>query len=543
MLTKTLFKNLKVHIPKFMSVSSSLSSIKLFYKYNLSKNFSETETSSSKQINIYKIIKSGENSVYDLPYGYNSSTDFTDSDTNLIKQNFFAHSDLMQKLSTMLKELEIGKPSSSKQSKFQDVRKSITLLNQQEIKNEFIKLASSTEVLDKTSSEIKENGVELLKLVQTLNESSERKYEEKDLTTFTKHFLELGKYFSKNEFYSLEHNINIPSRIGKDTLVKFIDSKKIFEIFNLSQLSKGQIITVLPTFIMLNNLYVLPENLIEDLIIDLSVKLFNPISKFKQDNSDELLTRYFVFLILNNNLTKSTLNLDFLTLYKDIFLKDTNGGINDIVYLLTENIFRFINVKHEPILNKQKTQTHQQIFVSFDSFLRSYMSGISSLAQNENGVFSQINFDLVENFLYSLILLKESRYSDNILTSDLLNQMRYFINKAIFNLNIIREKNQILNEKTLKKTKSVSNFEDINDNEILIEYCKRPNSIELLLELENSLFLTVSQETDESSFSVADSIFTVLNSNKFFSKSNSDFRRYKDILINSYINYSHKKQM
>ena len=88
------------------------------------------------------------------------------------------------------------------------------------------------------------------------------------------------------------------------------------------------------------------------------------------------------------------------------------------------------------------------------------------------------------------------------------------------------------------------NLDGLKDQEILKEFCKRPNAVELLLEVENKLFYTTStdQESDEFSMPVVESIFTVLNSNKFIPSTNSDHKRYKDILINSYLHFSENKQ-
>ena len=557
MLTKNIVKNIKSfkHSLQFLNQSSHRMKFNSF-SHILKNNFSTEAETASKQINIYKIIKTGENSIYDLPYGYDTTSDFSsqserqrEREASYIKENFFTQSELMQHVSSILKELEIGRASTSKQSKFYEVRKAITILNQEEIRKEFFRILTSTEILDKDLNELKDNSAEILKLVQTRNETNKNRYDEKDIKSVLKNFLEIGRYFMKNEFYSLEHNINVTSRISKDTLIKLSDSKKILEILNFSELTKEQMITVLPVFILLNNLYIVSESVIEDLISDIASKLFNPLFKENEESSanlevSELLQRYFLFLMINNNLTTSTINLEYLVQYKDIVMKYLKGGLNDILYLLTENIFKFVNVKNDSATIGKKEKSVSKSAISIESFLRCYVSNIS-LFLGKGDSTENFNFVLLEHFLYSLLLLRDSTNGENILSFTLLEQIRFFINSGIFNLNLIKEiKSQnFLNP--YDKKMITKNFPQTPQSSFeirkLIEFCHRSNNLELLLEVENKLFNELDLKSHEQ-FVLSESIFTVINSKKFIHESNSDFKRCKDILINSSINYSPSKK-
>lgn len=542
MLTKNLITNFKPFIRCLPIMNLSYNTIKSI-TFIPEKKFSTDFESSSKQINIFKIIKSGENSIYDLPYGYDATNEFLEKEAEAgsTKEHFFTHSDIVQNVSSFLKELEIGKASSSRQSKFQDVKKSITLLHQEEIKNEFLKISTATEILEKNVNELRDSLADVLINIQSRNEG---KYEENDLNKLTKNFLELGKYFLKNDLYSLEHNINIPSRISKDNLVKLAEAKKILEILNFSEIKDEQFLSMLPVFIMLNNLYVISENTMEELISEVSIRLFNPLgnSNLSQNNS-EILKRYFVFLLLNSNFTKSTFDLDHLVIEKDTVLNFAKGGINDVLYILIDNIYKFAYANNETNATKPKTATLPKNVISFENFLRCYLKNVQVLIGKEDSV-TKINYDLVENFLYSLLLLKESNYGNNILTSTVKDEIRHFINSGIFNLNLVKEvkvknflnPNDNLNRNLLKVDNDNISKKNLND------FCNRPNSLELLLEVENKIFSKLDEESDEFTFTFRESIFTAINSKNFLNQSNSDFKRYKDIIISSYFNYSEKKQ-
>jgi hypothetical protein len=296
---------------------------------------------------------------------------------------------------------------------------------------------------------------------------------------------------------------------------------------------------------LLNNLYIVSENVIEDLISDLASKLFNPLIKENVESSanfevTELLQRYFVFLLINNNLTKSTINLEYLVQYKDIVMKYLKGGLNDILYLLTENIFKFVNAKHDPATIGKKEKSVPKGVISIESFLRCYVSNIF-LFLGKGDSTESFNFVLFEHFLYSLLLLRDSTYGENIFTFTLLEQIRLFINSGIFNLNIIKEiKSQnFLNpyDKKMITKKFPQTSQSSFEVQKLIEFCHRSNYLELLLEVENKLFNELDQKS-ERQIVLSESIFTVINSKNFLHESYSDFKRCKDILINSYINYS-----
>lgn len=365
-------------------------------------------------------------------------------------------------LSKFLKALEPAKTYDIKLSKFGEIKKYIPILNKDEVKSSLFSILSDQKIPLRNLTELQAEISEVLKTTQSYESVLDKAYYEKVL----KILLEAGKLILTNNVYAVDHTVNLKIELNKDIASKLSDLKPILEFLNFEEVSDDQLITMFPIVIMLNNLYNVTDYVMEKLIGETLKRLLNPqITNFS--GKEDLIKGYLIFVIVNNLIKNSNTYLHHMILYKDIILK--NKDINDLTYLLTENIYKFINMNRKA--NSVEIKSH---LATFEEFICTYLKSYH-LCEVSNRL--NINQEVAEKFLYSVLLLSEFNQKlgeDRFLSNETVKLLKKFVENGIYNLE----------------------YQNVLSVENIFNIITRDNQLFIHSELENKLFSRIRQENE-----------------------------------------------
>jgi hypothetical protein len=495
MLTQNIFKNLK-----FLNKPRQLLQLQLGKLGKIKSNLfpynkrSMTDFEQAK-INPYKIIKNAYLSVYDIQISRDSNnnneneqeeTTFKDN----TKEHFFNKSDLITKLSNYLKSIESDAYSTSR------VKELISLFDDKYIISMLENISFNLEINLKSVSELKQEAVELS------NTKEKVEFHQK----LPKYFLQLGKFLIKKNIYSMRHNVILNSRETKDNLLNLAEGKIIYQNLKLSEISDEDMILIFPVFMMINRIYNFPENLIENLLNDILERTIRLSISNKRD-SFNIFKNYFTFQMINSHFLISDNYLRNLNLSIDFIIANNTTDMNDILYLITDNIFKFVVNSDKDNINNTN-----RIAIS-EEFLNKYLSSFTLI--DYHGKFA--DYELIENFLAACILLHES--CPEIFSMPVLYNLRNFINNGIFNY-----------------------AQDKSELQILKQFCERPGNIELLLDLENKILKNLDTTNNNINNSHLISILNMVNSVDYFLDTQKfNYEKNRDLIFNSGIHFNSSK--
>jgi hypothetical protein len=490
-----MFKNILAFTRTTYKNNSNLSSnyIKLFLNSKISidskhnfpiKNYCVQNVSTQGEgqfFNTAKIIRVKANSVYDSEFSFDKIglENIEKEILNYNPHNLFNLETLKLDLSLFLKSLELARPFDIKLMKYLEIKKNIPMLTKDEVKASLFEIVSNPKIPERSLENLKTILNEIMNTLLSYNYVSDKNLNNKILNAL----LEVTKFCLINNIYTVDHNLNIKIKGNKELVLAMSDIRIILENLNFSEFSAENLIKIFPTIVLLNNIYLVNEAVIEKLFVESVKRLFSPTTKNLSPQQEELLRNYSMFLIFNNVISKPSTFLKYMTNYKDMILKTNH--INDFLYLLTENIFKFVNshsgrlnTNDNNLLEINKKQLENEIPI-FEEFLNTYLIGFNVIPQIDR---FEADPELVKHFLYSLLLLNDfnikiSRIGiDSCLSLSTINLLKIFIDEGIFN----------------------TSYPDVEYNKFIYSLLSDNNIFFVNLELENKIFsLDEDQETNK----------------------------------------------
>jgi hypothetical protein len=277
--------------------------------------------------------------------------------------------DIKKNLTTFLKSLEIARTYDIRSNIYIEARQGISFLNDNFVKKQLSDLLTN-EIKDRDTKDL----VNSINFFNDKSKSYETIFDENYYNEFVSLFRELGKYLLKNDIYSLDHSVNLRED-NKKILNDLVNVKSMVDDLKLKELNDSQMAKILPTLIIVNNIYNVESYVTENLI-------------------NELMSRngfegYSNFLLVHNQ-NQNMNNLHHLVQLKDNIL-NSNNNVNDLLYILTDNIYKYVSTEH-------KTEDYNSAFWKFlDNFSK------TSRYNKQN-----VNFDVLDNFMNALHLLVEN---------------------------------------------------------------------------------------------------------------------------------------
>jgi hypothetical protein len=217
--------------------------------------------------------------------------------------------------------------------------------------------------------------------------------------------LQIAKFLIKNDIYNLDHNIDTKFSAKKKILSSLSAAKVLIEDLKLNELNDDQLIKLLPVIIMINNVYGLKDFVVNNIIMEITGRL-KINSSFYKSYKD-----YLRFILVQNKCKQSYSILNFLIEFKDVILT-LDSNTNDLLYILTDNIHKFIVNKDE------KTEDYVH---SFNKFINIYCNTKVLISESND-----INEDILENMFSAIYLLAKGHdisYSVKLSFNDLLKQI------------------------------------------------------------------------------------------------------------------------
>jgi hypothetical protein len=454
---------------------------------------------SENKINFSDILKNTEESIYEV----DSKTQIADQDppqeTQIDHKNLLNISEISNDLSKFLKSLELAKTFDIKSTKTSDIKKFIPLLTKDDVKSVLFTLLSDQKVSSLKFDDLSKKVSEKVKVTQSYAAPLDKEYYDQTLTVL----FEVAKFFLENNIYSVDHTVNVKIKSNKEFVVQLAGVKSILEFLNFADLSNDQLIQIFPIVVMLNNVYQVTDIVMEKLFDETTKRLNSEIPLEKPQ--EDLLKSYLNFSLINNFITKPSVHLSYLVKYHDLVTK--NKDINDLLFILTENIFKFSNNSNKFKENDVK---------SFEEFLKTYLTNYTEITQgNRIGA----NQELVGSFLNSLILLA---HSNQLVSQQSIEEIKIFVEDGVFNLT---------SEDVIKANALASNISNLLLNE---------NTLVQLIEIENKLFSMLPNKMHQ-----VNQVLSLYNINKFLLNEvkQSNFDRLKSIIFNAgeyYNEYSAK---
>jgi hypothetical protein len=347
------------------------------------KSFVAGELLKNKSLSIYD---------FDMREDIDNTEDYAEEplvkDTRLKKilkreERLINDNDIFMKLSEFLKSMELARQTELKFNIYIDAREILTILNNASIKKALLELYENEKIellsLDKIIMRLSE--------IEEKFRSYETVFDESYYNDIVILFRQIAKYLLKTGIYHIDHNIDSSMSGKRNVLMSFSITRSLIEDLKLKELNDVQFTQLVPIIIMLNNIYNLPGYLMNNLILDITARLN------KTDSS--ILKDYLRFVIIQNSSRQSYSILNNLIDYKDLILT-SESNTNDLLYLLTDNIYKFITNKDEK---------SEDYINSFHNFMKSYSSTTFLISKN-----SDINVDLLENFFSALFILSKTKF-------------------------------------------------------------------------------------------------------------------------------------
>lgn len=382
--------------------------------------------------------------------------------------------------------------------------------------NEFIEeLNKNKDIQALTLQEIEARGSELTDKL-FLNEFANQKEIISELINFSEgliKFLYKFNYYDSNT-HKLSQDENKVYQLKK---LDFL--RNIFENINFEQLSNAEFLRILPCIIVLERIFNF-SSLISNSFNTAINRLLASNSFYLCENSEKNILDEKVFSIKKNNqLLKDFIKYTFLNygnftnlnnsnndnfsnavfvnfealLGKLVYLKDIiveNSDINEIMFLLTENILHFnyslLELEKINKSNKKNLKAKTKDFVNlFQDFLNSYLNYAVMLTSQQPNSIKNIDTNLLKKFTSAIILLKkaETEFPDS---NDLKNDKKYsenlkeFVEEFLFKIvfskqsilsNFITKGDGMLNLIELDSLFEVNNFDAKISANVMQEYC------------------------------------------------------------------------
>jgi hypothetical protein len=353
------------------------------------KNFSEmdTELLKNKRLSIYDFDMQEEETIYQETLEHTSTTTAKDSKLkNILKREeaLINDNDIYLKLSEFLKSMELSRHTELKSNLYIDARNILTILNNETIKRAYLEIYGNEKV---ELLSIQELTTRLTEIEEKFR-SYETVFDESYYNDIIKLFSQVAKFLLKHEIYHVDHNIDSQMSGKRNILTSFSITKSLIEDLKLSELNDQQLVRLLPIIVMLNNIYNLPGYVMNNVILEIT-------GRIKTGGSADTLKEYLKFILVQNSCRQSYSILNNLVEFKDIILT-TDSNANDLLYLLTDNIYKFVVNKDD------KTEDY---IASFYHFIKSYGSTKLLISRHVD-----INEDLLENFFSSLYILSKTEF-------------------------------------------------------------------------------------------------------------------------------------
>lgn len=396
---------------------------------DFSKKFSTFQKIETNLFNVSKLIRTEFKSLFDVPSDWeNKSVEEIENEIyEFSPKSIFNVEKMKLNVSIFLQAFEFARPYNVKFSKYQQFRNEIPMIDKDDIKQSLFSLMSDKSIKDKKLESLKSSMNELLK-IQSSYESIDRNTSDKTEVVIS----EIGKFILSNNIYNTDHTVNYVIKGNKELVYSLSDVKILLEDLKFSDFNESQIIRIVPIIVMLNNIYSISNIVLDNLFEDLMRRLFNPLEKASKENENTIFS-YFMFFINNNILSKPD-HIKSLVVFKDVILKRNN--INDLLYILTANIFKFVNKYSStsddlPNTDEKLEQEKETIF--FEEFLNAYFEEYKKITDSDR---ANINPIIFKNFLLSILILNDYNLKKKdcpVFSVTTIQKFKTFLEIGVFN--------------------------------------------------------------------------------------------------------------
>ncbi len=392
--------------------------------------------------------------------------------------------------------------------------------------NEYIEdIIKNKDIISLSLQDIEKKGNEINDKI-FLNEFPNQEDVIPEIISFTESFL---KFLFKFDFY--DKNTHKPSK-GENIiyqLKKFDFIRNIYENINFEILKNSDFIRLLPCVVVLDRIFNFSALITNN--FNTAVNRINASNYFYLEenynsysfddeknlfvkNNKIFLKSFIRYVVLNNanfsntsqNFTNSVFTnfedlISKLIYLKDVFTK--NGDLNDIMFLLTQNILHFnyslgelekLEKSQNKKISKSKTEN---LFNLFNEYLSSYLNYLIMATFKDGNSVKNIDCKLLIKFTRALILLRKAEFEysernflkDNKLNYDNLKEfIDFYLFKTIFSKqsmlsNYIINEDGALNLIELGSLFEVKDFDSKISLSLLKDYCsdkvviKNPSSM------------------------------------------------------------------
>jgi len=291
---------------------------------------------------------------------------------------------------------------------------------------------------------------------------------------------------------NIYENINFELLKNSD-LIRLLPCVIILDrIFNFSALIRNSFNTAVNRVLASNDFHLSQNN--SNLFVDEKVILIKRNQKLLKNYIRYVILNYGNFTNLSNNISNGVFTNFEALLSKLVYLKDIiteNGDLNEIMFLLTQNILHFNYTLEEleklsKSQNKKVSKSQSKNLINlFKEFVCSYLNYTIMATFKEGNSVKNIDSIILTKFTGALILLKKSEY-ENFERNQLKNDINYnetlkdFVDKYLFKTvfskqsllsNFIVKGDGILNLIELDSLFEVKNFDSKISLGMLRDYC------------------------------------------------------------------------